>query len=269
MPACLSLGCKYTSHRHLNIGTYCCLTCKNATSGDEKHGLRCEKRKYFNYLRHYIYIDSDDINKNINTDPTLAEIKRLHKTYYTNDEEIKYWGYMDIYNLIKEYDEEFAELFLSINVNYPALLADIGRYLILYRFGGVYHDLKCVSNLNMISYLDNTGEVIFIGETNPLDPGRVRNTNIVTLIKTSPLLLDVLTEIKKKLLIAKQEKWHGSKKMVYIGSRTYKDIFDIYKSDLIIKIPMVAKRLLIFDSTIYKKNSRSWQKTEEFIFNQT
>jgi mannosyltransferase OCH1-like enzyme len=187
-------------------------------------------------------------------------------THYKNGEEVKYWGYWDIHALLKEYDEDLAALFLSINVNYPALLADIGRFIILFRYGGVYHDLKFISNLSMIKYLNSLPLISFIGETNPIDPTNIRSGNIAVLTKGHALFKNVLSDIKKKLLVAKEERWFGSKLMVSIGSRIFKNVFNIYKSEIIIKYPLEKKRLVIFNNIIYRKNVRSWQKTEEFIF---
>jgi hypothetical protein len=223
-------------------------------------------RDYLKYLRHYIYIDSNNVNKNISEDPVLKQIKLIHNKYYKNGEIVKYWSYNDIYVLLKDYDTELAALFLSINVNYPALLADIGRFIILYRFGGIYHDLKFISNLSMICYLDKVGSITFIGETNPTEPSRVRNGNIAVLEKGHPLLLSVLTQIKKKLNAAKEDRWFGSKLMVLIGSRIYKEIFDMCASSSIIKYPMLSRRLIAFNNEIYKGRSCAWQKTEEFLF---
>lgn len=97
-------------------------------------------------LRHYIYINVFNILGDINNDTILNDIKKIHEQNYTNGEIIKYYGYNDIVNLLNNYDIELSKLFLELNCNYPALLADIGRLIILYTYGGIYHDLKCISN---------------------------------------------------------------------------------------------------------------------------
>lgn len=97
-------------------------------------------------LRHYIFIDSCELFHDINNNSTFNNIKKIHSKNYTNGEIVKYYGYNDIVYLLNNYDKELCKLFLDINCNYPALLADIGRLIILYTYGGIYHDLKCMSN---------------------------------------------------------------------------------------------------------------------------
>ena len=120
-------------------------------------------------LRHYIFINPNDVFGNINNDIILNDIKKIHKKNYTNCEILKYYGYIDIVNLLKNYDNELCKLFLKLNYNYPALLADIGRLIILYNYGGIYHDLKCMSNQKMINYLNSvSSKTKLIAEEHPI-----------------------------------------------------------------------------------------------------
>jgi len=110
--------------------------------------------------RHYIFIDPNNINDNLKDNLILNEIKKIHINHYTNNEIITYWSYNDIVNLLFKYDVELCKLFKCLNYNYPAFLADIGRYIILFYYGGIYHDLKCISNKKIINYLDTTSNNI-------------------------------------------------------------------------------------------------------------
>ena len=219
------------------------------------------------YTRHYIFIDPNDINCNLDTHPNLLKIKQIHNEHYKNGEHILYWGYNDIANLLKTYDTELYELFLKINYNYAALLADIGRYLILYYHGGIYHDIKCISNTQFDIYLSNLDKKItFIAEVSPFDTARTRNGNIVSLYKNHPLLNELLQEIKKRLILAHTNKDKGPSAMIAIGSTTYNIvIFKKYGSDTVIK-EIMQPTYLCCDKRIYDLTPVRWQKVYEFIF---
>lgn len=81
--------------------------------------------KNIKLLRHYIFINPYNILGDINNDVILNDIKKIHKQNYTNFDIVKYYGYNDIVNLLNDYDNELSNLFLKLNYNYPALLADI------------------------------------------------------------------------------------------------------------------------------------------------
>ena len=53
------------------------------------------------YLRHYIFINPNNIFKNIHIDPILTNIKKIHNKNYTNGEIVKYHGYKDIVNCLQ------------------------------------------------------------------------------------------------------------------------------------------------------------------------
>ena len=59
------------------------------------------------------------------------------------DFEYRFYDDEDCYNFIKEhYDDETLSLYLSINPNYGSCRADFFRYLLIYKIGGVYLDIK-------------------------------------------------------------------------------------------------------------------------------
>jgi len=224
-------------------------------------------------LRHYIFIDPNNVHCDINEHSLLKEIKSIHNEFYTNGEIVKYWGYDDIALLLKKYDEELYDLFLKINYNFPALLADVGRYVILYYYGGIYHDLKCISggNLNMLNYLENEIDpnITFIGH----DAGSsVVSRNVISLQIKHPLLHSTLQSMKKKLIDTRNNKYCGgivndASKLFDVACEPYIHMFmDYYnKNDDIIKRNL-EDNLVFFHHHIYSKNITKWQNTYEPIF---
>lgn len=98
------------------------------------------------------------------TDVILNKIKIpkiIHQTYKTNelpdeiqksvdelklmnpDYEYRFYNDEDCLNFIKNnYDQETFDLYTSINPNYGSARADFFRYLLMYKVGGVYLDIK-------------------------------------------------------------------------------------------------------------------------------
>jgi mannosyltransferase OCH1-like enzyme len=216
-------------------------------------------------LRHYIFINPTDVLSDINNDVILNRIKEIHTQNYTNCEIVKYYGYNDIVNLLNNYDYELCKLFLELNCNYPALLADIGRLIILYTYGGIYHDLKCMSNKKIVDYLKSvSSEIELIGEEHPIEKHRVRNTNIVALHKNSNFIKSVLEKIKKILETEKDA--FGHQQVFNIGSGIYINEFLENTNQCIYKYPFENTYMLKFNSEIYSKNIKKWQNTDEYIF---
>jgi hypothetical protein len=224
----------------------------------------------FKLKRHYIFINPNNINEELNTNFIFNKIKKIHKKYYVNNEIIKYWGYNDIANLLNKYDKELYQLFINLNPNYPALLADIGRYIILYYNGGVYHDLKMISYKSMINYINDqiSNNIIMIGDEHPIIKSRVRNTNIISLQLYHPLFNIVLQNIKKELIIARDQQYRGPDHIFNIGSGIYINKFNnfILINNSVIKYPLEEKELILFNFDIYSKNIKRWQKTDECLF---
>lgn len=216
-------------------------------------------------LRHYIFINPAQILDNINDidNKTFNEIKKIHEKNYNNGEIIKYYGYNDIVTLLNNYDKELCELFLQLNYNYPALLADIGRLIILYTYGGIYHDLSFVSNIQMINYLNSVSdEIEIIGEQHPTQSNRVRNSNIIALHKNSQFLNSVLQQIKIKLIDSKEA--FGPAQMFSIGSGIYINEFLNNQNTCIYKYSF--KKLIFKYVQIRLNTPTRWQKTYEYIF---
>lgn len=232
--------------------------------------LKFYKNINLKLIRHYIFINPNNINEPLNNNIILNQIKQIHNKYYLNNEIIKYWGYNDIANLLKNYDNELYQLFLSLNPNYPALLTDIGKYIILYYYEGIYHDLKMISKKNINNYINyqKSNNINIIGEEHPTLKFRVRSGNIISLKINNPFFNIVLQNIKKELIIAKDQKYKGPDHVFNIGSDIYINEFNnfLLKNNNIIKYPLEEKGLILYNIDIYSKNIKKWQETDEYLF---
>jgi mannosyltransferase OCH1-like enzyme len=218
-------------------------------------------------LRHYIFINPNNVHANEHEN--LNVIKRIHKYHYNKGEIVKYWFYDDIYKLLQEYDSELAELFLKINVFYPALLADIGRYIILYNFGGVYCDLKIISNnriyklINLVKKYKKTVKII--GWQHAIN--KYKNSCIISFTIKNPFFNKVLQIMKDKLKIFKNKNIIDAKRAVgYIGSSIYINLFKYYeKKNITLKASL--QKVTSFNTKIYSLNFIKWQNTHQKLFN--
>jgi autotransporter strand-loop-strand O-heptosyltransferase len=103
----------------------------------------------------------------------------IHQTYKTNDLpteiievvqrlkdmnptfDYKFYNNDDCVKFIKEnYDEETLNLYLSINPNYGSARADLFRYLLMYKVGGVYLDIKSCTTKPLEEVLLPTDEYL-------------------------------------------------------------------------------------------------------------
>ena len=75
-------------------------------------------------------------------------------------------SYSSIISIISEVDQELGRLASLINTRIPALIADIGRICVLYKYGGIYCDTKFIISkkcLNQVSKrLDTFGYAFWI-----------------------------------------------------------------------------------------------------------
>ena len=62
--------------------------------------------------------------------------------------------------IIKNYDKERLNLYTSINPEYGAARADYFRYLLLYKYGGVYLDIKSGMKKSLNHIIDKDDEYI-------------------------------------------------------------------------------------------------------------
>lgn len=225
----------------------------------------------FELLRHYIFINPIDINSDIHQSEYLTTIKKEHNKYYVNNEKITYWNYNEIASLLKDYDTVLYDLFMQLNTNYAALLADIGRYVILYFYGGIYSDLKCMSNKKMIDFLGEMKKegVLFIAESHPTGVRLIRNGNIISLYKKHQLLDDTLQYIKHALIEEKKQNTKGPEKVWQVGSKIYIDLFTKNRSETVINIPLLKEGYIIWNASIHSSRIAKWQSTVEYLFKQS
>ncbi len=221
-------------------------------------------------LRHYIFLNPFNLHSDIKQDSMFIKIKNKHDTCYVNNEIVKYWGYKDIIDLLNCYDKELLKFFLKINPLYPALLSDIARMLILYKYGGIYHDLKYTSNLNMINFLKNNLDKKLIICRHPAKNKPIIS-NIISLEKNHPFLDKVLQTYKYDL-----QKYYNKKlnfKNIYlIGTGIFINEYNKIKENKdtilvkFIKSPTNSRRLVNFNKDIYQLRYIKWQETNVPLF---
>jgi len=176
------------------------------------------------YTSNYIFIDPNNTNQDLFNNKIFLSIKRYHNRWYSkfNILRVKYWSYNDIAELLSVYDNELCDLYLRINPRYAALLSDIGRFIILYNYGGIYHDLKFIPKLKFIdelNYLES--QYAIIGEQHPSCPHRVKSGNIISFKEKDDFFKNILDLIKLDLIQAAESNLKGSEAMFAIGSGTY------------------------------------------------
>ena len=157
--------------------------------------LNSDIEKMINY-RHYIYINPSNLEERI---PALIQF--VHVEFYKSNEIIRYYHYDTISELLSGYDKELHELFLEINPIHASLLSDIGRLLILYLFGGVYHDLKMVSDNEIVPFLRQQylNKRYLILEKHPviMNDDRFRLGNMVSLKPKHPFLIHAIKSVSE------------------------------------------------------------------------
>ena len=217
----------------------------------------------------YIFINPFEPSEDLTLNKTFNTIKKIHSSYYDelSDIVIKYWSYNDITLLLEQFDHDLYDLYLKINPLYAALLSDIGRFIVLYNFGGVYHDLKFIAKPKFFKYLVNVKDQYnIIGEQHPQQKSRVRSGNIISFVDKDPFFLSVLNSIKVQLLIAQDKKASGSERMFAIGSGVY---IDLFAKNINLRKDMFMQRFdwryLKYHKSIYKANITKWQNIEEQI----
>lgn len=140
---------------------------------------------------HQIWINDTHINKNNKKDvpekwkKSILRWKELHPTW-----KHVLWTDEDIINFLKQ---DFPN-FLDTYYNYPYLIqrADMVRYLILYRFGGVYCDLDLFPEKNIEPFLKYNVDNYFV-----LSAGSETITNaLMVCSKGSELMRTIINNLK-------------------------------------------------------------------------
>jgi mannosyltransferase OCH1-like enzyme len=125
------------------------------------------------YINHFIFGDftSFDVSKEYkipfivhqtwvskeSIPPEIIQVMDKNKQKNPNFE-FKFYSDHDCYNFIKEnYPSEILKAYEAINPDYSAAKADLFRYLCLYKYGGIYLDIKSSikHNLENVIYPDD------------------------------------------------------------------------------------------------------------------
>jgi autotransporter strand-loop-strand O-heptosyltransferase len=161
------------------------------------------------------------------TDVILTKVKIpriIHQTFRTNELpepiqevvdklksmnpefEYRFYNDEDCYNFIKEnYDEETLNLYSNINPKYGSCKADFFRYLLMYKVGGVYLDIKSRSITPLKNIILPTDEYVlshwsgrdWADELN-YPHGEFQNWHIIC-IPGHPFLRETIERVKKNL----------------------------------------------------------------------
>lgn len=131
--------------------------------------------------------------------------------------------------LHKNYSDEILQLYLSIDARYSAARSDFFRYLLIYKEGGVYLDLKSSCSLPFDSILHEEDEFIICGWENEigqkyegygknkhlkyLKHGEYQQWNIIAK-KESPYLKAVIEEVSFRIQHYSPLKYHVGRKGV-------------------------------------------------------
>jgi mannosyltransferase OCH1-like enzyme len=213
-------------------------------------------------------------NKKSNID--IPEVKNFYerkKRIYPKILEFKLYFFEDLYKLLKEYDNELAFYFNKINLNYAALLSDIGRIFILYKFGGIYQDLRIMFKNNKTiflikKYLENGISLILEENGQSIRIGNLASKN------NSEILKKYLNNIKEKLKNYYNKKMienncfiYGSGTLIELFKKLSKNDNDFYEyEDEKIKKINWNVRLESKLNKIYNNNGH-WSKLKIPIFN--
>ena len=132
---------------------------------------------------------------------TVDNLKKMNPDF-----EYRFYDDEDCYNFIKEhYDDETLSLYLSINPNYGSCRADFFRYLLIYKIGGVYLDIKSSTSRPLSETILPTDEYLlshWIGkdwnELLEYQLGEFQNWHIIS-VPNHPFLKQTIELVKENI----------------------------------------------------------------------
>ena len=133
---------------------------------------------------------------NNNNDGLLDKYRFAQESWSKRNPDFKYklWSKAMVDNLVKKHYPELHELYLS----YPSWLNrnEVGRYVIIHRFGGIYADLdiQCTCNISRMiwkAYSDKKDVVLHLGD---LD---LASNDFFAATKRHPFLSHVISGLKE------------------------------------------------------------------------
>jgi FkbM family methyltransferase len=155
-------------------------------------------------------------------------IENVNKIKEMNpDFEYRFYDDNDCEEFIKDnYDKETLDIYLNINSKYSSARADFFRYLLMYKIGGVYLDIKSSTIVPLNQVLLDTDEYLLShwpgkdwSEDLKYEFGEFQNWHIVCKPE-HPFLLKVIEDVKKNIRNYNGEK--GKKAVLEItGPITY------------------------------------------------
>jgi hypothetical protein len=220
---------------------------------------------------HYIFIDSNNKDGNENENENFKKIKDLHSRHYSKSSyknvSVNYYSYNDIMKLLLKFDKTLYNIAININIKYPALIADIGRFIILYYYGGVYLDLKFIITEKFINFINNEiTDVDFIAEEHPW-LNYLRLGCISSFKLNDKFIKNILGKIKESLYYCFMNNLSGSTEMYRIVNLNYNNIFNEYSNSKIIKKNYTNLKFIINNREKVNKKLVRWQDTNYKIIN--
>lgn len=175
-------------------------------------------------ILHQVYLQGEaQIPVNIKQSITELKNRNLNWEYRFYDESLI------LEFLRKNYNEEILNLYLAIDESYAAARSDFFRYLLMYKEGGVYLDLKSSCSVPLDSIIQEKDEFIICGwENEPgqkyegygknkylkhLKYGEYQQWNIIAK-KHSPYLKAVIEEVSFRIKHYSPLRYHVGRKGV-------------------------------------------------------
>lgn len=159
---------------------------------------------------HYIYI-----NKYDKFDTTIPDFLLELKDKYVKQPctKISFHTYTDLYNDINLYNTEYGFLFSKINPLFPAALSDIGRIFLLWKYGGIYHDLdEYIDDSDVLqNIVEKLNKLEFLFMNKPSSVHKCANSNMAS-IKYNLLFERILATQFKNIYRVKKELLDDSEK---------------------------------------------------------
>lgn len=178
----------------------------------------------------YIYIDPVDKHSSVlppHVNALLADINRLlqHRV------EVHVYTYNSLLPLVQRFDAQLGKYFEMLNPKYGAMLANIGRAVLLHEHGGIYHDIRSrmASARSLDAFISTCAmphNYSLIFEMNPEHRGRIQLTNMVGCRKHSRLLqgyLQAITTELNRVFVA-----HDTTPYTYFGTQILLDIIQSF-----------------------------------------
>lgn len=167
---------------------------------------------------HYIYINRYD-----KFDTKIPDYVLELKDLYTKkpDTQINFYTYTDLYNEINSYNTEYGFLFSKINPMIAAALSDIGRIFLLWKYGGIYHDLNEYINDGDVlqDIVEKLSRLEFLFMNKPSTGHKCANSNMAS-VKNIPMFKQILATQFKNINRVREELFNDPSKVHNMWTET-------------------------------------------------